>query len=456
MRRIAVVAGGLALAMAGAAAAQGPDEGALVRRIDSVVAEAMTRTRTPGMSVAVQQGATVILARGYGMADLESSAPATASTVYRLGSVTKQFTALAIMQLVEAGKVRLDDEITRHLPDFPIQGHRVTVHHLLTHTSGIRNYTALGPRFWQEASRLDLTDSQMVALFKDLPFDFAPGAKWSYSNSGYFLLGMIIEKASGLAYRQYLQERILTPLGLSATSYCDEAPIIPGRAQGYEIAKGQVVNDGIISMNTPGAAGAMCSTVLDLLKWQRALAEHRLISKASTERMATVATLNDGQATTYGYGLGAGDLEGHRRIGHGGGINGFITQLDYYPDDDVTVVVLGNLGGAPSGEVAGKVARVALGIPLPAPKDLPVTDEEAARYLGTWDLGAQGTGEVSRDGAKLVLRAGGQTIPLQHQGNGVFIPVGIGDARLTFLPAGARAEEILIQAGGTTIRGKRK
>lgn len=368
MRRIGVVAGGLALAMARAAAAQGPDEGALVRRIDSVVAEAMTRTKTPGMSVAVQKGATVILARGYGMADLESSAPATASTVYRLGSVTKQFTALAIMQLVEAGKVRLDDEITRHLPDFPTQGHRVTVHHLLTHTSGIRNYTALGPRFWQEASRLDLTDSQMVALFKNLPFDFAPGAKWSYSNSGYFLLGMIIERASGLGYRRYLQERILTPLGLSATSYCDEAPIIPGRAQGYEVAKGGVVNDGIISMNTPGAAGAMCSTVLDLLKWQRALAAHRLISKASTERMATVATLNDGKATTYGYGLGAGDLEGHRRIGHGGGINGFITQLDYYPDDDVTVVVLGNLGGAPSGEVAGKVARVALGLQLPAPK----------------------------------------------------------------------------------------
>jgi CubicO group peptidase (beta-lactamase class C family) len=125
-----------------------------------------------------------------------------------------------------------------------------------------------------------------------------------------------------------------------------------------------VVNDGIISMNTPGAAGAMCSTVLDLLKWQRALAGHRLIGKASTDRMATVATLNDGKSTTYAYGLGVGALEGHRRIGHGGGINGFITQLDYFPDDDVTVVVLGNLGGAPSGEVARKVARVVLGIPL--------------------------------------------------------------------------------------------
>ncbi|HEX9166931.1 MAG TPA: serine hydrolase domain-containing protein [Gemmatimonadales bacterium] len=455
MRRM-VVAGTLTMAVMGNAAAQGPNEGALLRRIDSVVAEAMTRSKTPGMSVAVQHGATVILAKGYGMADLESSAPASANTVYRLGSVTKQFTALAIMQLVEAGKVRLDDEISAYLPDFPLQGHRVTVHHLLTHTSGIRNYTALGPRFWQDASRRDLSDAQMVALFKDEPFDFAPGARWNYSNSGYYLLGMIVEKASGLPYRQYLHERILTPLGLSATSYCDEAPVIPGRAQGYEVVKGQVVNDGIISMNTPGAAGAMCSTVLDLLKWQRALVEHRLISRASTERMRTVATLNDGKATTYAYGLGVGQLEGHRRIGHGGGINGFITQLDYFPADDLTVVVLGNLGGAPSGEVAGKVARLSLGMELEVPKDLPVAAAAVAWYVGTWDLGAQGTVEVVRDGDRLVLKAGGQEVPLKHQGNGVFIAAGLGGPRLTFLPAGARAEMLQVELGGTTLQGKRK
>jgi CubicO group peptidase (beta-lactamase class C family) len=441
---------------AGSVGAQQPADAALVRRIDSVVGEAMARSKTPGMSVAVQQGADLVLAKGYGMADLESSVPASANTVYRLGSLTKQFTALGIMQLVEAGKVRLDDEITRFLPDFPTQGHRVTVHHLLTHTSGIRNYTALGPSFWLEASRRDLTDEQMVGLFKDLPFDFAPGDKWSYSNSGYFLLGMIIEKASGLPYREYLQERILRPAGLTATSYCDEAPLIPDRAQGYEVEKGQVMNDGVISMNTPGAAGAMCSTVLDLLRWQRALTGHRLISRASTERMATVATLNDGKATTYGYGLGVGQLEGHPRLGHGGGINGFITQLDYYPADQLTVAVLGNLGGAPSGEVAGKVARLTLGIGLEAPKDLLLPSAELEWYTGAWELPSQGTVTIARKGERLVLQVGAQEFPLQYQGGGVFRAAGLGDVTMRFLPAGARAEELQVEAGGTLLRGKRK
>lgn len=444
-----------ALALPLALRAQAPEEGTLLRRIDSVVAAAMAQSKTPAMSVAVQKGGEVLLAKGYGMADLESSVPASANTVYRLGSLTKQFTALGVMQLVEAGRIRLDDEITTYLPDFPTQGHRVTVHHLLTHTSGIRNYTALGPRFWQVASRQDLTDAEMVGLFKGEPFDFAPGEKWNYSNSGYYLLGMIIEKASGLPYRRYLQERILAPLGLAATSYCDEAPIIPDRAQGYEVEKGQVVNDGVISMNTPGAAGAMCSTVLDLLKWQRALGEHRLISAASTDRMATRALLNNGDTTRYGYGLGIGQLEGHRRVGHGGGINGFITQLDNFPDDDVTVVVLGNLGSAPSAEVAGKVARLVLGLGLEVPKDLPLSAEEAARFVGTWDLGSQGVAEVVRTGDRLVLKAAGREFPLQHQGNGVFLPVGLAGARVTFLPAGQRAEEIVLDMGAT-IKGKRK
>jgi hypothetical protein len=241
-----------------------------------------------------------------------------------------------------------------------------------------------------------------------------------------------------------------------ATSYCDEAPIIPDRAQGYEVVEGRLANDGGISMNTPGAAGAMCSTVLDLLKWQRALAEHRLVTKASMDRMVTPAVLNSGDTTTYAYGLGVGNVEGHRRIGHGGGINGFITQLDHYPDDDLTVVVLGNLGGAPSGAVAGKVARLVLGLRLEAPKDLPVPKGEADWFTGTWDLGALGAVEVTRNGDRLVLQAGGKEYPMQHQGAGVFIPAGLGEVKMTFLPVGRRAEELQVEVGGTMLRGTRK
>ena len=349
------------------AAARQNGRAALLTRIDSVVQAEMARSKTPGMSVAVQRGNDILLARGYGLADVEHSVPASAETVYRIGSITKQFTAAAIMQQVEAGKIGLQDELAKLLPGYPVQGHRVTLHHLLTHTSGIKSYTSLGPKFWNEASRMDLSDSQMVALFQDAPFDFEPGAKWLYNNSGYYLLGMIVEKASGLPYRKYLRERLLEPLGLRATSYCAERPIVPHRAQGYEVREGVLMNDDPIGMNTPGAAGAMCSTVLDLLAWRRALFGNQVVNAESLGRMTTPVRLNNDSVTTYGYGLGIGTLDGHRSISHGGGINGFITQLSYYPDDDITVAVLGNLGGAPSGRVAQLIARLMLGLSLPPP-----------------------------------------------------------------------------------------
>ena len=425
-------------------------------RIDSVVNAEMARTRTPAMSVAIERKGELILARGYGVADLEHSVPAGAETVYRIGSVTKQFTAAAIMQQVEAGKISLQDELTRFLPGYPLQGNRVTIHHLLTHTSGIKSYTSLGPKFWNEASRQDLTDSQMVALFQDQPFDFPPGTKWSYNNSGYYLLGVVLEKASGLSYRRYLRERLLDPLGLRNTSYCDERPIIPNRAQGYEVREGAVVNDDAISMNTPGAAGAMCSTVLDLLAWRRALFTNRVVNAESLKQMTTPARLNDSSATTYGYGLGTGTLEGHRSISHGGGINGFITQLSYFPDDDLTIAVLGNLGSAPSSRVAQLLARVMLGQPLPVVKDLPIAPAERKRVVGSYQLTA-GLVTVREEGESLMLVV--PNMPpqrLRNQGDGSYVPVDQADWVVRFSPASGTAEEIMIGAGGSPLRGKRR
>ena len=348
-------------------------------RVDSIVTAEMQRAKVVGASVGVEQRGELLLAKGYGYAQLEHQVPATAETVYRLGSITKQFTATGIMQLIEQGKLSLEDEITRFLPDYPIQGHKVTIQHLLTHTSGIKSYTGLGPKFWDSASRLDLTDDQMLELFKAEPFDFAPGEKYQYNNSAFYLLGVIIGKVSGLPYPKYLQEKILAPLGLRNTSYCDDAPIIPHRAQGYEVVKGAVVNDAPISMNTPGAAGAMCSTVLDLLAWQRAFNQARLISPASRDRMRTEAKLSNGSGTKYGFGIGIGEVEGHRAFSHGGGINGFSTSLAYFPDDDLAVVVLTNNGGSPAGRMQGLIARAALGLTLPPPPP----DRAPARPGGT-------------------------------------------------------------------------
>ena len=189
------------------------------------------------------------------------------------------------MQLVQAGEIGLGDLITDYLPDYPMQGHEVTIRHLLTHTSGIKSYTSM--ESWRPKMRLDLTDEELVAIFGPEPFDFAPGERYLYNNSGYYLLGVIIGEASGEPYQEYLNAHLFGTLDLVGSSYCDERPIIPGRAEGYELVGGELLNDEPLSMNQPGAAGALCSTVVDLLFWTRALRAGRVVSAASYEQMTT-------------------------------------------------------------------------------------------------------------------------------------------------------------------------
>ncbi|MEO8448636.1 MAG: serine hydrolase domain-containing protein [Gemmatimonadota bacterium] len=334
----------------------------LVAQIDSIVAAEMGPAHTVGVTVAVEQRGRLILAKGYGYEDLEQDVPATAETVFKIGSITKQFTAVGVMQLVEQGKLRLEDEITAYLPDYPTQNHHVTLHHLLTHTSGIKSYTSLGPAFWGRAARLDLAEDQLIGMFDHEPFDFAPGERYLYNNSAFFLLGRIIGKVSGEPYPAYLQRHILAPLGLTNTSYCDDRALVPHRAEGYEVVAGVLKRAAPISMTAPGAAGSICSTVLDLLGWQRSFNAATLISPASRDRIRTEATLTSGQGTHYGYGVGVGALGGRRLFSHSGGINGFVSWLGYFPDDDLTIAVLTNTDGGPAPRVGQSIARSVLGL----------------------------------------------------------------------------------------------
>jgi D-alanyl-D-alanine carboxypeptidase len=334
----------------------------VVASIDSLVTLARAGGKVPGISVEVVRGSKVIVARGYGFADIENDVPANAATVYRIGSITKQFTAAAIMQLVEAHKFSLDDDITKVLPGYPTQGHGVTIRHLLTHTSGIRSFTSMGKRF-TDVMRMDVTPTQLVDFFKSEPFDFEPGDKFSYNNSGYALLGVIIEKVSGEPYEQYLQKHIFGPLSLGATSYCSERRIIRHRAAGYTLMGDKVVNAEPMSMTYPFSAGGLCSTVSDLAVWQRALASGRVVSTYSYSEMTTPGTLSNGDQISYGFGLFLGTLAGHRKIAHGGSINGFITELAYFPDDSLSVVVLTNSDANQPALLAAKIARRVLGLP---------------------------------------------------------------------------------------------
>src|SRR6478672_7842825 len=433
-------------------AARAQDTRALVRYVDSVANAAVAEHRTAGVSIAVVKNGRPILEKGYGFADLENDVPATAETVYRIGSVTKQFTSAAIMRLMEQGKLSLDDTLQKFLPNFPAQGNRVTIRHLLNHTSGIKSYTNLGPK-WARVVRLDLAPDSVVALFANEPFDFKPGDEWRYDNSGYFLLGMIIEKLSGKPYGQYVQDELFTPLGLKSTIYCDQAPLIKHRAQGYATRPGgRFINAEPLSMTQPYAAGSLCSTVTDLAAWTLALSSGKVVSPASYKLMTTPGTLNDGKPLTYGFGLGIGTLGGHRQVSHNGGINGFISELHHYPDDSLVTVVLTNTGALTAVQLERLIARRALGI-----KDLPAVPIDASalgRLVGEYQMGSARVRVFVEGGRLRAQAAEAPAFGLKHVGGGRFVRDDNDDVQYEFA-AGNPAPSFVRRQGGNETTATR-
>jgi D-alanyl-D-alanine carboxypeptidase len=409
----APIAGALpALAEPPASAAMSDE--ALIAKVDAIAARALSRPGAAGLSIAVSRGDIVILSKGYGLADLEHKAPVTADTPFRIASITKQFTAAAIMRLVEQGKLSLDDDFTKHI-EYPTQGRTVTIRQLLNHTSGLKSYTDV-PGFAENGTGKHLKPSQVLDPVRELPFEFEPGSKWAYNNSGYILLGMIIEKLSGKTYAEHMQEEFFTPLGLTNTRYDDQSALIPGRARGYQLGPKGVRNAPYLSMTVPYAAGSLISTAGDLLKWQRALATGKVVSPESYTLMRTPGTLTDGSSTHYGFGLQVGGIEGRTSILHGGGIPGFNSMLALFPhensDEAVGVAVISNTAGVPAGQVSQDVAKAALGIadaPREELKDLTLTPEQIDLLLGTYRIEALKMDlSVTVVNGKLVTQATGQ------------------------------------------------
>lgn len=391
-RRALVLAGVLAtstvptaLAAQSATAAPRPAVATAVdpslRAIDSLLS-ATYPAGGPGAAVVVARGDRILLRKGYGLGNVELGVPMTPEHVFRLGSITKQFTAVAVLMLAEEGKLALDDEITRFFPDWPTHGHTITVEHLLTHTSGIRSYTGM-PAFG-DLRRRDLTLQELVAVFRDEPMDFAPGSDFRYNNSGYVLLGAIIEQLSGQPYAEFVRSRIFEPLGMTDTRFEDLLEVTPRRVAGYGLGEGRRLrNAEYLSMSAPHAAGALISTVDDQLRWQRAVAGRRLLSGATWERAFTPVRLSDGRGSGYGYGWFIGTTAGQRTVEHGGDINGFSTDGLWVPGADVHVIVLSNVerSFANPAEVTQRAAARILGAPpAPAAGAGPPLDEYAGVY----------------------------------------------------------------------------
>ncbi|HEU4525533.1 MAG TPA: serine hydrolase domain-containing protein [Gemmatimonadales bacterium] len=324
------------------AAAQSASGPAALDSVERYVRAELERQRIPGMSVAILQGDSVLLARGYGFANLEHRVPATDSTIYQSGSVGKQFTSAAIVTLAREGRLGLDDPIRKYLPEAPSSWSGITVRHLLTHTSGIPDYTAKLVDF-----RRDYTEEALARLYARLPLDFKPGATWSYSNTGYALLGFIVRRVTGRFYGDYLKERVFEPLGMRTARVISESDIVPNRAAGYELVDGEIRNQGWVSpsLNTT-ADGALYLTVNDLARWAIALNHARIPDSAGLAMSWTPVRLNDGGTYPYGFGWRLDDQRGRPRIGHGGSWQGFRASIQRYPRLDLTVIALANLDAA--------------------------------------------------------------------------------------------------------------
>jgi CubicO group peptidase (beta-lactamase class C family) len=379
-----------------------------VGRFESILSSAYAPDG-PGAAALVARGGEILYLGAAGMADLELGVPLAPGMVFEIGSITKQFTAAAIMMLAEEGTLSIADPITKHLPDYPAYGDSITVEHLLTHTSGIVSYTGI-PGYMATKVMQDVTPADLIAVFRDLPVEFTPGARWAYNNSGYILLGAIIEAASGMPYADFVEQRIFEPLGMQHAYYGSSSRIIPRRASGYDGGGDGVVNQRYLSFSQPYAAGSLMMTVEDWHRWSRALFGGQVVSATSLERMTTPFVLTNGDTTQYGYGLGTGDVRGHRTIRHGGGIFGFATDGMYLPEEDVYVAVFANTtaNDVGPGLVATRLAAAAVGDPYPQFAAMELPAEVLQRYVGVYRIEDSTERLVTVDDGALYTSRGGR------------------------------------------------
>lgn len=338
----------------------------------------------PGVAVLVAHQDHIIYQGARGMADLEMNVALRTDHIFRIGSVTKQFTAAAILRLAEQGKLDVQDDITRFIPDYPSKGKHITIEQLLTHTSGIRSYTEM-PEWDKMTHRKDFTAAELVDFFKDQPLDFEPGTKWKYNNSGYVLLGFIIEKITGKAYGDYIEEQFFKPLNMKDSRYDQTSDILKNRARGYARSDddNHYLNAPYLSMTQPYAAGSLLSTVQDLMIWTRALHSGKVLKSSTLNKAFTPHILPDGVNTYYGYGLVIGNMYGSPTVEHSGGIHGFVSNLVYLPQEEICIVLLSNCDCQPLGDLTEKIAAKVMGIKWP-PDPVTVAAADLEVYTGVY------------------------------------------------------------------------
>jgi CubicO group peptidase (beta-lactamase class C family) len=370
----------------------------LTPKFDEYMNTLAKQNRFTGAALVARDGK-VIFSKGYGMANHEFDIPNTPQTKFRLGSITKQFTGASALLLQERGKLNPQDSVCKYVEHCPAAWNEVTIHHLVTHTGGVPSFTGFAD--YQKTMMIPTTMDGLLARFKDKPLEFKPGEKWNYSNSGYVLLGHIIEKVAGESYESFLRKNIFEPLQMNDTGYDTQDKILKNRATGYSLRNGKLANSLPIDMTIPHAAGALYSTVEDLFKWNEALFSDKLLTAKSRAVMMTPVLQN------YGYGLAIETRFNRKMVSHGGGINGFNTQLARFPEEKVTVVVLRNADfGVPGpGRIAQDLAAITLGEKYEIPRERVVAKVDPKiydAYVGQYELAPNFIFTITREGDSLM------------------------------------------------------
>jgi len=438
-----------------------------VASIDSYVTAEMGREHIPGAEVGIYRRGEILLAKGYGLANVELNVAVKPETLFQSGSVGKQFVSAAVMMLVEEGKVGLDDSIVKYFPKAPESWKPILVKNLLSHTSGLAEYESserAGPKgpFYL---RLDFTEDELLVKAEAMPIEFQPGEKWAYRNTNYLLLGMMIHQVTGKFYADYLTERIFAPLGMKSTRLISDADIIPNRSSGYEVHGEKLQNQSWVSPTFNSTAdGALYFNVLDLAKWDEALYGTKLLKQSSLDRIWTVYPLNDGKPNRghYGFGWDITAMNGHKLIEHGGAWQGFTCEISRYVDDSLTVVVLTNLdaGHARPEQMAHVVAGLVNPALTPPPakehKEVAVDAKVFDGYVGRYQLNPDSILTISREGDHLFAQAGGpDKVQLFPEGVRDYFLKAI-EAEITFVTdSKGRATELILHQGGEDQHAKR-
>lgn len=362
---------------------QTKQEKGIIKLLDGYISENYSRY-SPGCAVLVAKNGNIIFQKGFGKANLELDVPVIPESVFRIGSITKQFTAVAILQIVEQQKIALNDSIQKFIKNYHSKGKTITIENLLTHTSGIKPYEEIDAKV-PNAIRVDFSPEILIDSLDKLPLDFVPGSKYQYCNSNYFLLGKIIEEVSGLKYQTYLQEQVFSRIGLISTSYDNPEVVIKNRVSGYSSVSGEFKNAGYISMSTVYSAGALLSNVKDLYRWHQALNNGELLKNETWKQVISPFKLNDGKWSEYGYGFFIKNENNVKSIGHGGAIDGFRAVEIYYPEKDLYIVLLCNSEQDNFTELFSGISQIASGNGVPAKyKDIKIAEEQLDTYIGNY------------------------------------------------------------------------